>query len=848
MRWNPFRAARKAAPRRTVLTLEEFEPRIQPSVDVLTYHNDNARTGQDLSEPFLTPANVNSSTFGKLFVLPVDGKVDAQPLYVASVAIPGKGTHNVLFVATEHDSVYAFDADSATGGNATPLWHASFINGTSIVTVPSSDVNCTQVTPELGITDTPVIDPATGTLYVVAMTKVVTGSSVGYAQTLHALDIHTGADKITPASVQAQVPGTGDGGSVDVFNPKSYKERPGLLLLNGVVYTTWSSHCDEGVYHGWVIAYNAQNLAPVAVFNVTPDGNEASIWASGAAPAADAAGSIYFLSGNGSFDANAGLPDFGDTMLKLSTANGLGVADYFTPSDQARLAANDLDLGSGGTLVLPDGAGGAAHPNLVIGAGKEGTIYLVDRNNMGHFSPTSDNIVQELPGAIGSSFGMPAYFNGTIYYGGVNDNLKAFTLVNGLLTTSPTSRSPTTFSYPGTTPSISANGTTNGIVWAAENGSTAVLRAYDASNLAHELYNSNQAGTRDQFGTGNKFITPTVANGKVYVGTTSGVGVFGLFGSIPAPPTNLAAGVSGSQVSLTWTGVTGATGYNVYRGTISGDESLTPLAAGLTTTSFTDTTAAAGVTYFYEVTAVNANGESAGSNEVTAHVVSADERFVQALYVTFLGRPGSSPEWDGWVAALPRVGRAGVADLIQHSNEALTRLVDGFYSRFLNRSPAGGEAAGWVNALAHGATEEQVIAGILASGEFAADANRLVGSANADDNFVQALYMLVLNRPANAVNGNDVSAWAGGLPALGRAGVALDFLTLAEFRVGAVRTFYGDPTLTPSPYQPFLPNLLHRQAAPTSGEVGGWVNSGFDLLLIEDLIAGSAEFYALANS
>lgn len=496
---------------------------------VLTYHNDNARDGLNAKETTLTLANVNSSQFGAIGFFPVDGLVDAQPLYLPSVSISGKN-HNVLYVATEHDSVYAFDADSGD-----VLWRVSLV-GSGETT--SDDRGCNQVTPEIGVTATPVIDPGAGprgAIFVVAMSK----NGGNYYQRLHALDLTNGTDLMSPATVQAQYPGTGDnssGGNV-IFDPAQYKERPGLLLQNGTVYTFWSSHCDDAPYTGWIIAYSESTLARTRVLNIIPNGSEGSIWAAGAGPAADSSGNIYFLSANGTFDTTLnshGFPnegDYGNAFMKLSTtSNSLSVADYFTMSGTVTESNNDEDLGSGGTLLLPDfkDSSGTIR-QLAVGAGKDQTIYVVDRNNLGKFDPSTDHIWQEIPNGLGGSeFAMPAYFNGTVYYGAVGDVLRAFSVNKAMLSTLPTSTSSHSFGYPGATPSISANGTSNGIVWVAENGSPAGLYAYDAGNLAHELYDSNQAGSRDQFGPGNKFITPTVVNGKVYVGTTNGVQVFGL--------------------------------------------------------------------------------------------------------------------------------------------------------------------------------------------------------------------------------------------------------------------------------------------------------------------------------
>jgi hypothetical protein len=501
--------------------------------NVMTYHNDNARSGQNLSETILKLSNVNSATFGKLLVINVDGKVDAQPLYLAKVSIPNQGTHNVLYVATEHAIVYAFDADSGT-----PLWQVS---APSAGETPSDDHGCGQVTPEIGITATPVIDPKAGphgTIYVVAMSKDGSGN---YHQRLHALDATTGAEEFGgPQNIQASFPGTGDnssGGNV-VFAPGQYAERASLLLLNGVVYTAWTSHCDIRPYTGWIMGFDESTLTQVSVLNVTPNGNGGSIWMSGAGLAADPSGNIFALDANGTFDSllNAtGFPsrgDFGNAFLKISTANRqLSVADYFEMFNQGAENNSDEDLGSGGALALPDltdSSGQTRH--LAVGAGKDANIYVVDRDSMGKFSPSANHPYQEIQSALsGPVFSMPAYFNNTLYYGAVGDSIKAFAVSNAQLAGIPASQTGNTFGYPGATPSISANGTNNAILWAAENGGTAVLHAYDATNLSHELYHSNQAeGGRDHFGTGNKFIAPMITNGKVYVGTTNGVGVFGL--------------------------------------------------------------------------------------------------------------------------------------------------------------------------------------------------------------------------------------------------------------------------------------------------------------------------------
>ncbi len=497
--------------------------------DVVTYKNDTSRSGQNLTESALTLTNVSSATFGLLRNLPVDGKVDAQPLYLSGLSVAG-AAHNVVFVATEHDSVYAFDADTGAA-----LWHVSLLAAGETL---SDTHGCSQVTPEIGITSTPVIDRtagAHGTLYVVAMSK---DPASNYHQRLHALDLTTGGELMGgPTEITATYPAAG--GGMSTFSPGQYEERAALLLSNGTVYTSWTSHCDIVPYGGWIIGFSAGTLARTAILNVAANSNGGpAIWMSGGGPAADAAGNVYLLTANGAFETTldaGGFPnkqDYGNSFLKLSLSGGtLSVADYFTMSNELAESAADQDLGSGGIMLLPDlkDSANAVH-HLAVGAGKDGNIYVVDRDSMGKFNSSANNIWQQLSGALPAGiWSTPAYFNGTVYYGEQSSTLKAFTVTNAKLVAMPQSQTPSQFGYPGTAPSVSANGTANAIVWAHENGSTAVLHAYDAANLAHEIYNSNQAaGNRDHFGTGNKYITPTIADGKVFVGTTNGVAVFGL--------------------------------------------------------------------------------------------------------------------------------------------------------------------------------------------------------------------------------------------------------------------------------------------------------------------------------
>ena len=483
---------------------------------VLSYHNDLARTGQNLNETQLTLTSVNSGRFGRLFSYPVDGQVYTQPLYLPGVIMPGKGIHNVVFVATEHDSVYAFDADN----NLAPLWHVNFLDPEKgIATASAAELGCGSITPEIGITATPVIDPATGTLYVVAMTEET--SSGNYVHRLHSLDVSTGAEKPgSPVEIKASVPGAGNGNNIVPFEPWLYKERAGLLLLNGVVYTSWSSQCDSGNYHGWIIGYDAHTLQQSAVFADTPDWDAGSFWQGGAAPAADAAGNIYVVSANGTFDANLGGSDLGESILKISTGQGLAVADYFTPFNADALSDKDMDLGSSGALLLPDEAGSTVHPHLLLSGSKDGTVYLLDRDHLGRFQPDGDSqIVQSLRGAVGPVFGIPVYFNNTVYFSAAHDQVKAFSIHSGVLSTMPVSASNSTFAMLGTVPSISANGAANGILWTID--PAGMLHAFDASDLSHQLYQ----GTA---GPSIKFSTPTIANGKVFVGTHQSLVVFGL--------------------------------------------------------------------------------------------------------------------------------------------------------------------------------------------------------------------------------------------------------------------------------------------------------------------------------
>jgi hypothetical protein len=514
------------------------------AVNVLTYHNDNARTGQNLNETILTLANVNSTTFGKLGTMPVTSNVDAEPLYASNLTIGG-ATHNVVFAATEMDVVYAFDADTYT-----QLWNTSVTDGES----PANEVDgCSQVQPNIGVTSTPVIDlssGAHGTIFLVAMTR---DSGGNYHQRLHALDLTTGQEETgSPSTITATytIPGTS---TQLTFNPMQYKERAGLLLMNQKIYLAWASHCDADPYQGWVMAYSESTLQQTAVLNITPNGSRGAIWMANSAMAADTSGNIYFLAGNGTFGDGSSSPalnssgfpangNYGNAFMKVSTASGLSVADYFAMFDANGESGQDEDLGSGGAIVLPDftDSNGVTR-HLAVGAGKDAYVYVVNRDSMGKYNSTNDRaIYQKLndpngnatgtPALGGEVFTMPAYFNNEVYYGAAGDVLRAFQVTNALLAASPAPKSSLSFGFPGCTPSISANGVTNGIVWCISAQSTGALYAFNASNLAQELYDSNQANSRDQFPdtSSDKFVTPLIANGKVYVGTPTGVVVFGL--------------------------------------------------------------------------------------------------------------------------------------------------------------------------------------------------------------------------------------------------------------------------------------------------------------------------------
>jgi hypothetical protein len=664
--------------------LEFLEPRLAPAnVDVLTWHNDSSLTGSNNQEDILTPANVGSTNFGRLFTYPVDGYVYAQPLYKANLTLVDGSTHNVVFIATEHDSVYAFDADNPAAGanNDGILWHHSFIDPSNgIRTVPNGDVNSGDIVPEIGITGTPVISAASHTLYVIAKTKETRNGVAHYVQRLHALDITTGQDAMAPFvigdttgtntnSSAIFVSGTGDGsvGGKVTFNALREHDRSALLLSKdgSMLYAAWASHGDIGPYHGWVVAFSASTLQPLSWFNTTPNSGLGGVWQSGSGVAIDpVTGNLFFATGN-SKASNPPPGDLGESVVELNAANGqLTLADYFTPNDKVTLDQRDEDLGSGGTMILPDQPG--PYPHLILETGKEGKIYLLNRDDLGKYKDGAngaDRVVQELPQGVAGVWGSPAFFltdagtnSGLVYYHGSGDVLRAFRLANGKLTAvNPVGGN--RFNFPGAQPSISSNGTRDGIVWELQTDSystkgSAILYAYDALNLSHVLYRSDRETVnlarsvwlRDQLGPATKFTVPTITNGHVYVGTGDSVSVFGLFDpapDVPAAPSNLAAQSippAGRRVVLSWTNnATDATGVRIFRSTDGSNFTLLttlPRSAKTYTDPAPPTSLAAGTVYYYRVVATNQLGNGQPSNTAVVSTAGAPVLSLANIYST----------------------------------------------------------------------------------------------------------------------------------------------------------------------------------------------------------------------
>src|SRR6202142_3872065 len=592
-------------------------------VSVLTQRNDISRSGVNASETLLTPTDVNTTQFGELFSQTVDGQVYAQPLYMPNVTINGVA-HNVVFVVTEHDSVYAFDADSNAGTNAMPLWQITLLDqahgaGMNATTVPNGDTDSSDISPEIGITSTPVIDPASGTIYVEGKTK----ENGAYFQRLHALDVTTGAEKFSgPTTITASVSGNGNGsvGGVLTFDPLWHLQRPGLLLLNGIVYLGFGSHGDMGPWHGWVLAYNATSLQQTGAFCTTSSGTGSAVWMSGAGRAADGPdpvnhpyGRLFVATGNGSFDATTPYTNsmsYGDDVIRFDLTNGVPtVQDSFTPFNQSTLSEDEQVLASGGVLLLPDQTTGPQH--LLMHVGKQGSIYVINRENLGGFNASSDNVVQEVTGQTNGLWSTPTYFNGAIYMWGTNDDMKAFSFISGVLGSTHFTSSNEPANYPGPTTVASSNGVSNGIIWAIQSDNTPeILRAYDSTNLGNLLYSSDQNPNRDTPGGAVKFVVPTIANGKVYVPAQAQLSVYGLLATSPplaATPTiapgseSFAASV---QVTLSDTTPSSSIFYSTNGSTPT--SASTPYSAPFTLTQTTTVKAIATATGFSPSTVASA--------------------------------------------------------------------------------------------------------------------------------------------------------------------------------------------------------------------------------------------------
>ena len=770
----------RPAPRPTKTgRFEALEGRDLLSVNVLNYRYDQSSSGVNAQETTLTPANVNAASFGKIAATPVDGQVYAQPLYLTGVNIAG-GTHNVVYVATEHDSVYAIDSNTGA-----VLWHDSFL-GQGITTVPYQDVESPAIEPEMGITATPVIDPNTNSIYVLANTKEVRADGTHYVYKLHVLNITTGAENLGgPLTIAdtvfdgtnytyvsgPSIDGTGVG-SVNgklTFNALREFSRVGMTEEFGNIFMAFGSHPDVDPAHGWVLGVNARTLSLWAAVSLTPNGDLGDIWQDGNSITVDANGNMYVVTGNGTFDStlnSAGFPvngDYGNSIVKLAydpnssptnqniNGYGLKVVDYFTPSNQQVLSDQDLDLGSGGIMLLPQSAGSAATPDLLVQGSKQGTVYLVNYDNLPGFNPNGDQVAQEAPGLFSSVYTTPAYFNGTLYYAANTNHAKAFSLTNGQFSTTPTSVSADTFGYPGATPTISANGTTNGIVWMIDT-TTKELRAYDASNLAHELYNSNQApGAADQFGSAVKFSVPTVADGHVFVGTQNSLVIYGLrsAGSGGGGGGGGGGGAGGGGDAANRSFIVAAfqdvLGRAVDPAALLAWANLldqgTPRSALATTLTHSDEYYHRIIEAAYEKylgrdadsqglaswTTQMRGGLSdelleagfIGSPEYYQHSGGTNKAWVDAMYEDLLGRAADPAGETAWTSALASgESRTAVAFGFAASAEREAQRVRGDYTKYLHRNAGDAEVASWVLAFEMGDSNENVIAGFVASDEY----------------------------------------------------------------------------------------------------------------------------------
>jgi hypothetical protein len=669
--------------------------------NVTTWRYDIGRTGEKMDETQLTPANVNSATFGKYYSYALDGYVFAQPLYIAGLSMPS-GTHNVLFAATEHDSVYALDAD-----HNQVLWRVSMLDTAhgataGATTVPSGDVSNFDISPEIGITSTPVIDPVTETIYVVAKSK----ESGNYLWRLHALDLTTGAERPnSPAVISGSVPGTGVASVNGVlsFQSKIQSNRESLLLLNGQVYFGYASYGDKGSYHGWVFAYDAATLKQTGIYSPTPNGHEGGVWEAGAGLAADtviSGGRIFLATGNGTFDAKqpwTNTQDYGESVLTLTLNSGaMQVTDAWTPFDVTALNNGDLDQGSGGVLLLPDQPG--SHVHELIQGGKNGRIELLDRDNLGGHSTTSNTIVQEIAGKVGKLWGTPAYWNGNVYFGGSGAHMQQFALSNGLLSANPVASSTASFNFPGPTAMISSNGTSNGIVWAIRTDAfqakgPSVLYAFDATNIANELYDTAQQSTRDFAGPAVKFTVPLVSDGKVFVGAQGELDVYGLLANAPptaAAPTfspapgsypntqlvTLASTTSGATIYYTKTGAAPTTASNRYQGPISISTKTTikaiAVAPGLETSALSRATYSIGV-------ATPTFSPAPGTYKSSLNVSLADVTSGATIYYTTNGTTPTTASTK-YVEPIPASRTTTIKALAAFSGSSNSAVASGTYT------------------------------------------------------------------------------------------------------------------------------------------------------------------------
>lgn len=750
------------------LSFETLEDRKLLSVNVLNYRYDQSSSGVNAQETTLTPANVNSATFGKIATTPVDGQVYAEPLYVSGVSIAG-GTHNVVYVATEHDSVYAINADSGA-----VLWHDSFLSS-GVSTVPAADTGSPALVPEMGITATPVIDTNTHSIYVLANTKESRADGTHYVYKLHALDLSTGGENLGGPLTIADtiynkasnkytfisgptVNGTGMGsvnGTI-TFNALREFSRVGMTEVNGNIFMAFGSHPDIPPAHGWVLAVNAQTMSLWGALNVTPNGDLGDIWQGGNSITVDGNGNMYVVTGNGTFDSDLnadGFPingDYGDSIVQFAydpdsspthqniNGYGLKVVSYFTPSNQEVLDDQDLDLASSGTVLLPPQAGSASQPNLLITGGKEGTVYLMGSDSLSGYNPSGDQITQEVAKMYNTIFSAPAYFNGKLYYAIVGGHAQAFSLTNGHLTTTPSSVSADSFGYPGSTPTISANGTANGIVWMIDT-TTNELRAYDANNLAHELYNSDQAPSgADALGKAVKFAVPTVADGHVFVGTQNSLVIYGLLDSRSQGPD----AANRLFVNAAYQSILGRTpepvALSVWTQSLDSGVSRAALTMALTHSD----------EYYSHIiqddyqrylgrqadlpgllgwTAAMRGGLSdelleslfIGSPEYYLHSGGTDRAWVDAMYQNVLGRSPDAKGEASWVAALAAgANRTSIAYNFAASPEREALRIQSDYTNYLNRAPSHGDIFGWVAAFEAGFSNENVIAGFVASDEY----------------------------------------------------------------------------------------------------------------------------------